>query len=174
MMSLLQRLPLLGLLALGGACASAPSPEASNRPAALAGLEYLKELKGRWVVQSGTEGPLGWEFDVTSRGGVVTERLKMGVETEMASVYHLLDDELVLAHFCQLGNQPRLTRTDSELPGDLHFLCDGEVPSASSHGDLHMHGVHFQRTGDRLRVWMDMYKDDVFAFETSYEMIRAE
>ena len=60
---------------------------------------------------------------------MVVERLKVATPTEMARVYHLEDGTLVAAHFCQLGNQPRLTAVVSEEEGDLHFVCDGEVAS---------------------------------------------
>ncbi len=51
--------------------------------------------------------------------------------------------------------------------GDLHFVCDGSVGSAESHAELHMHGVHFRRTGDIVSIWMDMTKDGKISFQTS-------
>lgn len=41
-------------------------------------LNYLKGLQGKWEVDSGKEGVFGWEFDTTSRGNVIVERLKVG------------------------------------------------------------------------------------------------
>ena len=41
-----------------------------------AAFNFLKELEGKWVVQGGKEGVFGWEFDLTSRDGVIIERLK--------------------------------------------------------------------------------------------------
>jgi hypothetical protein len=155
------------------ACATNRAPVAQSPPDGQAALEYLKELKGEWVVDGGDEGMFGWEFDVTSRGGVVVERLKVGTPTEMTTVYHLDHGTLVASHFCQLGNQPRLTAVTSEVDGDLHFLCDGNVGTADSHADLHMHGVHFKRTGESMVIWMDMLKDGEIAFETRYTLRRA-
>lgn len=131
------------------ALAASPEPVNSAPRDSEAAFDYLRGLQGRWVVQGGDEEPFGWEFDVTSRGGAVVERLKVGTPTEMATVYHLDDGTLVASHYCQLGNQPRLTAVKSKAEGDLHFLCDGDVGSAESHAELHMHGVHFQKKGRR-------------------------
>ena len=138
-------------------------------------FEYLKGLEGQWVVDGGDEGTFGWDFDVTSRGSVVVERLKVGTSTEMTTVYHLHNDTLVAAHYCQLGNQPRLTAVNitSEAEGDLHFVCDGDVTSTASHAELHMHGVHFKDNGDSLSIWMDMVKNGEVAFQASYELVRS-
>jgi len=133
------------LLLAAWACSSALAQEAKLD--GQAALEYLKALEGKWVIQGGDEGPFGWEFDVTSRRSVVVERLKVGTPTEMVTVYHLDDGTLMASHFCQLGNQPHLTVVHSEIEGDLHFECDGNLGGAETHAELHMHGVtaiHFE------------------------------
>ena len=93
-------------------------------PDSEAAFNYIKGLEGKWVVQGGKEGVFGWEFVVTSRGGVIVERLKVGTPTEMTTVYHLDNGVLVGNHYCQLQNQPNLTAVTSETEGDLHFLCN--------------------------------------------------
>ncbi|MFT5422279.1 MAG: hypothetical protein ACI89L_000036 [Phycisphaerales bacterium] len=155
------------------ACASHRAPAVASQAENQAAFEYLRDLEGPWVVDGGAEGTFGWEFDITSKGGVILERLKVGTPTEMTTVYHLEDSALVASHFCQLGNQPRLLAVDSQADGDLHFDCDGDVGSAESHNELHMHGVHFKKQGDSVRIWMDMVKDGEIAFETSYTLVRA-
>ena len=61
----------------------------------------------------------GWTFDLTSRGGAVVERLKVGTPTEMTTVYHLENGKLIGDHYCQLGNQPHLTAVRMDGEGDL-------------------------------------------------------
>ena len=154
------------------------NPRESQTPNQISNAEeafdYLKELKGEWVVDGGDEGTFGWEFDVTSRGGVIVERLKVGTETEMATVYHLEEGMLIGNHFCQLQNQPRLAAVESDTEGDLHFLCNGRVGSTRSHNELHMHGVHFQKKDSSLLIWMDMLENEEVAFVTRYELIRVD
>ena len=161
------------IVLLLAACARNPAPSHGTRADGQAAFDYLRELEGQWVVQEGDEGPFGWEFDVTSRGSVVVERLKVGTSTEMTTVYHLDHGTLIAAHYCQLGNQPRLTAVQAEAEGDLHFVCDGDVASTESHAELHMHGVHFQKSDNGLSIWMDMLENGEVAFQSSYELVRA-
>jgi hypothetical protein len=50
------------------------------------------------------------------------------------------------------------------------FRCDVVGETAK----LHMHGVHFRRKADSLLVWMDMTKNGEVAFQTKYELARAD
>jgi hypothetical protein len=159
-------------------CITACTNEQSEAPNAIpdteSAINYLKGLEGRWVVQGGKEGVFGWEFDVTSRGRVIVERLKVGTPTEMTTVYHIDNGILIGNHYCQLQNQPNLTAVTSEIEGDLHFLCDGNVGNTQSHNELHMHGVHFQKKDKSLLIWMDMFKNGKLDFETRYELFRVD
>ena len=91
----------------------------------------------------------------------------------MTTTYYLGDGKLNAAHYCQLKNQPHLTAVSTEAEGDLHFVCNGHVGNTKSHAELHMHGVHFQKKGDALLIWMDMLENGEVAFQTSYELVRA-
>lgn len=137
-----------------------------------AAFNYLKALEGKWIVQDAKEGIFGWEFELTSRNGVIIEHLKKGTPTEMLTIYNLDEEILHPNHFCQLQNQPNLRAVTSESPGDLNFLCDGRVGNTTSHNELHMHGVHFQKNDSSMIIWMDMYKDGTIDFETKYELFR--
>jgi hypothetical protein len=92
----------------------------------------------------------------------------------MTTVYHIDNGILVGNHYCQLQNQPKLTVVTSDSEGDLNFLCNGKVGNTQSHNELHMHGVHFQKTEKSLLIWMDMFKDGKFDFETRYELFRVD
>ena len=155
-------------------CTSKTDMDNVQRPDSQAGFDYLAGLEGEWIVDGGEEGIFGWEFELTSRGGVILERLKVGTPAEMTTVYHLDDGLLIGKHFCQLQNQPTLSAVVSETEGDLHFLCDGNVGNTKSNDELHMHGVHFQRSDKGLVIWMDMMKDGEIAFETRYHLQRAD
>jgi len=166
---------MIGLVVLGAfACTARKPQEQDPITNAEEAFDYLSELKGEWVVDGGDEGVFGWEFDLTARGGVVVERLKVGTSTEMATIYHLEEGMLIGNHFCQLQNQPRLAAVESEMEGDLHFLCNGRVGSTRSHNELHMHGVHFQKKDSSLLIWMDMLENEEVAFVTKYELFRVD
>ena len=91
------------------ACTNKQSEVPAPLPDSEAAFNYIKGLEGKWVVQGDEEGIFGWEFDVTSRRGVIIERLKVGTPAEMTTVYHLDNGILVGNHYCQLQNQPHLT-----------------------------------------------------------------
>ena len=156
------------------ASTSTQSQSHSPLPDTETAINYLKGLEGKWIVHGGKEGVFGWEFDLTSREGVIIERLKVDTPTEMLTVYNLDDGILLANHFCQLQNQPNLTAVTSETEGDLHFLCNGQVGNTQSHNELHMHGVHFQKKDKSLIIWMDMYENGEVAFETRYELTRVD
>lgn len=139
-----------------------------------AAFNYLKGLEGKWLVQGGEEGVFGWEFDLTSRQGVIIERLKVGTPSEMSTVYYLNNGILVGNHYCQLQNQPKLNAVKTEADEDLYFLCNGEVGNTQSHNELHMHGVHFKKNDKSLVIWMDMVEDGEIAFETRYELFKVD
>ncbi|MBT3250810.1 MAG: hypothetical protein HN729_12255 [Candidatus Marinimicrobia bacterium] len=155
-------------------CIYACSNKHTSIPNALQDTEsafnYLKGLEGKWIVQGGKEGIFGWEFELTSKEGVLIERLKVGTQTEMLTVYNLEDEYLLANHFCQLQNQPNLIAVTSEIEGDLHFQCNGNVGNTKSHDELHMHGVHFQKKDSKLIIWMDMFENGEIAFETRYKL----
>ena len=75
-----------------------------------AALERLKTLAGTWRGHVVTEDgpPATVVYSVTAAGTAVTEALFPGTSHEMLTVYHLEGDDLVLTHYCAMGNQPRM------------------------------------------------------------------
>jgi hypothetical protein len=159
---------LIALLGLaGGAYAETPQD-------VQAGIDFLKSIEGKWIGNTEKAGTFDWVFDVTSRGNVIVERMKIGTPTAMTSTYYIADGKLHATHFCQLQNQPHMTKVDSETEGDLHFLCTGNVGNTKSHDELHLHGVHFQKNGDKMTILMDMFKDGKVASQVTYELVRSD
>src|SRR5262249_17717977 len=74
-------------------------------------FETLKKLAGAWV-EVGQDGKatdkVVSSIRVTAAGSAIEERLFPGSDHEMVTLYHLDGDDLVLTHYCSLGNQPRL------------------------------------------------------------------
>jgi hypothetical protein len=98
----------------------------------------MKELAGNWEAPPipGAPPPTV-KYELTSGGTVVMETLFGGSEHEMRSLYHVVNGELVLAHYCGLGNQPRmkLRKGGSDL---LVFDFDGGT-NFDPAKDLHIH-----------------------------------
>ncbi|MBV9463550.1 MAG: hypothetical protein JO317_04920 [Verrucomicrobiae bacterium] len=107
-------------------------------PAASRELERMKSLAGRWEGTS-PHGPMTVEYQVTSGGSAVVEKLAPGTPNEMVSVYHDSNGKLAMTHYCMLGNQPRLVLEKADAKRiKLDFDDDQEI---NPKRDDHMHAV---------------------------------
>jgi len=137
-------------------------------------MKYLNGLEGKWIaVLDSDKSKYGFEYISSARDGVIIERLRTDIPTEMLTVYNLDNGLLRANHFCQLQNQPNLIAVDSG-EGDLNFLCDGKVGNTKTHDEFHMHGYHLMKTDSSIKVWMDMYKDGEIMMNNRYELFRVD
>ena len=124
-------------------------------------LEQIKALDGRWEGVSNDHdqkaGPVVAQYHVTSGGSAVEEKLFCDSSHEMISMYHDVNGELSMAHYCMLGNQPQLVLTSSE-PGKLTFK-----ESASSAATL----AGQMRMGSLTVEWTD--KDNIVQTWQAYD-----
>lgn len=93
-------------------------------PATSPGLEAMKKLVGEWTDTS-DHGPVSTSFRVSAGGSIVHETLFPGTEQEMISIYHMDGKDLILTHYCLLGNQPRLKAEDPANGKKLSFKSIG-------------------------------------------------
>src|SRR6516165_12136525 len=87
-------------------------------PPTNAGLEKMKKLVGTWVVAGKDGKPTDQVVSVvklTAGGSAVAETLFPGQQMEMMSVYHMDGPDLVMTHYCMLGNQPKM-KADPKSP----------------------------------------------------------
>jgi hypothetical protein len=121
------------------AAAAAVSVGAQDAPADhKAAFERLKALSGSWKGHHTTpDGPeMTVEYALTGNGTAVMERLFAGSPHEMLSVYYLDAGELVLTHYCAMGNQPRMKLVSGGPNGELRFDFVGGTnldPARSTH-----------------------------------------
>jgi hypothetical protein len=135
-------------------------PEHSNHPdhakpasAAAAQFESLKKLAGTWTGKANhgeAEMPdVTVIYKVTAADSAVMETLFPGTAHEMITMYTIDGDNLVLTHYCSMGNQPHMKLVSGAGPGAgpgagagkelnvLHFVCTGGGNMKES--DAHMH-----------------------------------
>jgi hypothetical protein len=110
----------------------APLGNAAAAPGgAAAALDTFRGFAGKWVIQSGPRTlAIAMTYDIGSKGSIVTEQF--GREL---SVFYLDGDALLMTHFCNTGNQPRLRLKPGTLPGVFEFdmfditnLADKDAP----------------------------------------------
>jgi hypothetical protein len=132
----------LVVLALTVAAYAADKEEARPAaPAKNAGLEKLKKLAGEWVTVDDKGNPTKQVvsiFKVTANGSAVHETIFPGTDHEMITVYHRDGADLVLTHYCAMGNQPHLKLDPKSLENKLVFQFVGGA-NIDPKKDMHMH-----------------------------------
>jgi hypothetical protein len=129
----------LVLLALGAGARGDEKP--GKPPAAHPGLERMKKLAGTWVAADKDGKPTDQVVSVikvTAAGSAVQETLFPGQPHEMVSMYHLDGADLVMTHYCALGNQPRMKADPKSPANQIRFLFAGGS-NLDPAKDMHMH-----------------------------------
>ncbi len=120
-------------LAAGLPLLAAP-PASSDQTApnydAQTAFDALKGLAGEWSgIVASSPGGEGREttitYKVSANGHSVIETFAPGKPHEMFSVYHMDGDQLLMTHYCAIGNAPKMRFETSEAPGEMTFAFDG-------------------------------------------------
>lgn len=138
------RLMTCGLMALTLAAAgrggdTPTKPATATHP----GLERLKKMAGTWVEADKDGKPTDKVVSViklTAGGSTVQETHFPGEPMEMLSVYHLDKGELLMTHYCVLGNQPRMKLAPTTAPNTMKWVFAGGT-NLDPAKDAHMHGA---------------------------------
>ena len=127
---------------------------ADDKPADLpaapsnAGFDKLKTLVGTWVKVDDAGKPTDEVVSIiklTAGGSVVQETLFPGQPMEMISMYTADGDDLVMTHYCVLGNQPRMRAAAKTVGDELSFQFDGGA-NLNPQKDRHMHAAKLRFT----------------------------
>ncbi len=117
----------------------APATAQPNHPT----FEKLKMLAGTWVEADEDGKPTDKVVSivrVTAGGSAVQETLFPGEPMEMLSVYHLDQGDLLMTHYCVLGNQPRMKADPASPPNQIRWKFAGGTNLDPSK-DAHMHAA---------------------------------
>ena len=120
-------------------------------------FDKLKTLSGNWTGRVMTEdGPTASiQYEITSGGNVVLERQFAGTEHEMITMYYRDGKDLVLTHYCAMGNQPRMRlNRAASTPETLVFDFDG-VSGLESADEEHVSTarIQFKNDGQVVSEW---------------------
>ncbi len=140
-------------------------------------LERFKQLAGDWVGKHAGSGELeGKEvkinYKVTGNGSAVVETIMPGTDHEMVTVIHKDGDDLVLTHYCALGNQPHM-KADARGDGDkIAFKFTG-ASNLKSEKDPHMHTATFTFVDkDTLKAEWTLYEEGKEKHTVVFELKR--
>jgi hypothetical protein len=135
---LLATLTLTFPLAGQGADKSAPKLPS---PPTNAALEKMKKLAGTWLVadkDGKTTDQVASVIKLTAGGSAVHETLFPGQPHEMVSVYTVDGPDLIMTHYCVLGNQPRM-KADPKSPANQIVFRFAGGANLNPAKDKHMH-----------------------------------
>jgi hypothetical protein len=131
------------VLALQLAAYGDDKPGKLPTPPTNSGLETMKKLAGTWLAADKDGKPTDQVVSVikvTAGGSVVHETLFPGQPQEMVSIYTTDGPDLVLTHYCVLGNQPRM-KADPKSPANQIIFQFAGGANLDPKKDKHMHGA---------------------------------
>ena len=92
--------------------------QAVSRDAARAAFARIQRLEGKWHAKSTRGWTDAFELRKLARGTAVGMLSFAGnLESAMVTVFHLDGDRLMVTHYCEAGNHPRLAATSYEDGG---------------------------------------------------------
>jgi hypothetical protein len=107
------------------------------------GLETMKRLAGTWLAADQDGKPTDQVVSiikVTAGGSAVHETLFPGQPHEMVSIYTADGPDLVMTHYCVLGNQPRMKADPKSPANQIRFQFAGGS-NLDPKKDKHMHAA---------------------------------
>ena len=138
---MVQRFWIGGLVLLALTAGGYGEDKSSDKPAPHPGLERMKKLAGTWVAADKDGKPTDKVVSVVkviAGGSTVHETLFPGQPQEMVSVYYREGHDLIMTHYCMLGNQPRMKADPKSPANQIHFQFDGGT-NFDPAKDKHMH-----------------------------------
>lgn len=155
-------------VSLAGAAQEEGKKEKKSHP----GFERLKKLVGSWQAETKEMGKVNVTYRLTSGGSTVMETIMPGEDHEMVSMYHLDHDELVMTHYCAIGNQPRMKAQKDSKEGTIDFRCVGGS-NLKCPTDAHMHSAFFTfKDADNFTAEWSMMKGGKSDHSMKFEYAR--
>jgi hypothetical protein len=138
-------------------------------------FEAMKKLVGDWV-EIGKDGKptdkLVSSIRLTAGGSVLQETLFPGGDHEMVTMYHLDGSNLILTHYCMLGNQPRLRAEPGDSVKKVLFKFVGST-NLKSDDEHHMNQVTFTLVdNDHFQAEWLSCKDGKECHKANFDLVR--
>lgn len=116
-------------------------------------FNVFKGLEGNWAIRSGDKLlNIQMTYGLGSKGSIVMEQF--GNEL---SVFYRDGQHLLMTHFCNAGNQPRLRLKDNGVPGIFEFerfdITNASENSTAAHVERIVYKIIDERHLDLEIVW---------------------
>ena len=136
-------------------------------------LDAMKKLVGAWETgDADKDGKADHAvvYRLTAAGSAVEETLFPGTDHEMVTMYTMDGDDLVLTHYCAMGNQPHMKAKPAGADGrlDFEYVSGGNMKSRD---EMHMDSLTMtfpdaDHLGHEWRMWAGgkVVKNVILAF----------
>jgi hypothetical protein len=141
----------------------------------LPAFEQFKQIAGTWEGKE-VEGRMGMDvravYRVTSGGSAVVETLFPNTDHEMVTVIHPDGNDLLLTHYCMVGNQPQMKAPGTSDVKEVAFKFV-RATNLKSPDAMHMHEVTYTFVdNDTLRSKWTHYHGGKPAGDVVFELKR--
>ena len=118
-------------------------------------FEKMKSLVGEWQGKSLDGNTAKVTYTLVSDNSALMERLAMGGESEMVTMYHPDGDHLMMTHYCSAHNQPRMRsqKVSVERKNIIFDLVDVTNLSAPDAGHMRKLVVTFVDQDHFTQEW---------------------
>jgi hypothetical protein len=138
------------------------------------GLEQFKQLVGEWQGKEvgGKGKDVTVKYKITSGGSAVVETLFPDTDHEMVTVITRDGDDLILTHYCMLGNQPQMKAAGKGDGKEIAFKFV-KAGNLKSEKEPHMHDATYTFVDkDTLKTEWTHYQDGKSAGKVVFELKR--
>lgn len=129
------------LVAQGFLCAAALAVPQDSLPS---GFETLQSLVGEWEAPVEGGQPVRSSYRLISNGTAVMESVNDATHQDMVTIYHHDGSELIAAHFCSSGNQPRMRAEVGGAHGEVLTFSLFDVTNLTDPGQRHIRKIAFR------------------------------
>src|SRR6266571_3532265 len=167
------RLPLMLLLLSTGAFAQSDAKKSFDKLKALSGVWEGKVTTDMPVAASIQNNLMHVTLRTTSRGNALLhEMTSAGSPDDPITMFYLDEDRLLLTHYCDAGNRPRMTGKTSADGTSLEFdFLD--VAGGTQKGHMHHVKFTFIDADHHSEDWTFMFPGDKSA-PAHFELVRAK
>ena len=155
---------LMAVVLSAGICFAGTLPE----------FEKMKALVGEWRGTSMDGKPATLTYTLVSNNSALMERLAMGGDSEMVTLYHPDGDHLMMTHYCSAHNQPRMRSNAVDARGrKITFdLVDVTNLSAPDAGHMKRLVVTFTDNDHFTQEWTWTQQGRDMAVVITFERVR--
>src|SRR5262245_34363237 len=171
----------LSMVALMSAVAlTAPAddkkPDRAKAGSSLPAFDKFKHLAGEWTGKALEGEHVGMEvhikYKLSAGGSALVETIGPDSDHEMVTIIHPDGHDLILTHYCMLGNQPQM-KADGKGEGNSVAFKFTKATNLKSDKDMYMHDVTYTFVDkDTIKTEWTLFNEGKAAGKSVFELKR--